>query len=931
MFLGLNREIFNRSEKKQKKGQKMKKLFLILIFITGATMSQEKHLPQTPYGFEYIKESGGIQEYKMTTNNLTVLLKEDHSAPVATFMVTYNVGSRNEAIGYTGSTHLLEHLMFKGSRKFNTDKGNSVFQLLQSLGSRMNATTWLDRTNYFETMPSEHLETAIEIEADRMRNAFIKEEDRQAEMTVVRNEFERGQNNPFSVLDEHIWATAYLAHPYHHSTIGWKADIENVSIERLKSFYDTFYWPNNATVTVVGDFEKDKALALVKKHFGRIPKSREEIPEVYTEEPKQEGQRRVLLKRAGQQGVVGVAHKTPSATHEDAPNFLVLSSILSSGKNSRLYKNITDKGLTTSVFIWDSLFRDPGLFAVYANLTPGTDHQKVEDLIMAEYETIKKEGVTEEEVEKAKAQLIASMKFGQDGSYAVAGGLNEAIASGDWTLFTTYDEKLSGVTKETVKAVVEKYFLEDLSTVGHFIPKTSGEQQAKRGPSSATGLAQMKKQYFSEEEENKGPLASQIEDSEPVKGVRLLSLKRGTGVVTLTGSFLGGDIFAPSENKRVPDVVVSMLDQGTTKSSKFEISNKIEKVGARLSFSNGKARVVFNGKFLSEDTALIVGLLSEQLQFPAFNEEDLAKTKKRMITAYKKSKESTRGNAINNMLKGFYSENHQNAPDDADESIKNVEKITTEDLKAYHEENYGKGSMVIVAVGDVDHASLSATIKKNFGEWKDSPLEEKKETQKGTKNAGKAYVTMQDKTSTDFLVGIPLGINRDHPDYRPLFVASYILGGNFSARLMQTVRVKEGLTYGIRSSMSGFGNDTDGYWYVGGTFSPDLLSKGESSTLREIKKWAQDGVTQKEVDTTKSTLTGSFKVGFDTTRGLAGGILSAVIDWEDLSYVDEMPNMINSVTLEQVNAAIKKYISIGDLYEVAAGSIDQEGNPLKQE
>ena len=909
----------------------MKKLFLISIFITGAMMSQEKYPTQTPYGFEYVKESGGIQEYKMTTNNLTVLLKEDHSAPVATFMVTYNVGSRNEAIGYTGSTHLLEHLMFKGSRKFNTDKENSVFQLLQSLGSRMNATTWLDRTNYYETMPSEHLETAIEIEADRMRNAFIKEADRQAEMTVVRNEFERGQNNPFSVLDEHIWATAYLAHPYHHSTIGWKSDIENVSIERLKKFYDTFYWPNNATVTMVGDFEKEKALALVKKHFGRIPKSREEIPKVYTEEPKQEGQRRVLLKRAGQQGVVGVAHKTPSATHEDAPNFLVLSSILSSGKNSRFYKNITDKGLTTSVFIWDSLFRDPGLFAVYANLTPGTDHQKVEDLVMAEYEKIKEDGVTEEEVEKAKAQLIASMKFGQDGSFAVAGGLNEAIASGDWTLFTTYDEKLSGVTKETVKAVVEKYFLEDLSTIGHFIPKVSGEQQTKRGPSNATELAQMKKQYFSEEEESKGPLASQIEDSEPVKGVRLLTLKRGTGVVTLTGSFLGGDIFAPSENKRIPDVVVSMLDQGTTKSSKFEISNKIEKVGARLSFSNGKARVVFNGKFLSEDTALIVGLLSEQLQFPAFNEEDLAKTKKRMITAYKKSKESTRGNAINNMLKGFYSESHQNAPDNADESIKNVEKITTEDLKAYHEENYGKGSMVIVAVGDVDHASLSATIKKNFGEWKDSPLEEKKETQKGTKNAGKAYVTMQDKTSTDFLVGIPLGINRDHPDYRPLFVASYILGGNFSARLMQTVRVKEGLTYGIRSSMSGFGNDTDGYWYVGGTFSPDLLSKGESSTLREIKKWAQDGVTQKEVDTTKSTLTGSFKVGFDTTRGLAGGILSAVIDWEDLSYVDEMPNMINSVTLEQVNAAIKKYISIGDLYEVAAGSIDQEGNPLKQE
>ena len=349
----------------------MKKLILLLTLITGITMSQEKY-----YGFEFVKESGGIQEYKMISNGLTVLLKEDHSAPVATFMVTYDLGSRNEAIGYTGSTHLLEHLMFKGSRKFNTDKGNSVFQLLQSLGARMNATTWLDRTNYFETVPSEHLETAIEIEADRMRNAYIKEEDRQSEMTVVRNEFERGQNSPFGVLDEHIWAMAYMAHPYHHSTIGWKSDIEGVSIERLKDFYDTFYWPNNATATIVGDFKKEEALNMVRKHFGRIPKSRNEIPEVYTEEPEQEGQRRVILKRAGQQGVVGVAHKTPSATHEDAPAFLVLSSILSSGKNSRFYKKITDKGLTTSVFIWDSLFRDPGLFVVYANLAPGQGTKK---------------------------------------------------------------------------------------------------------------------------------------------------------------------------------------------------------------------------------------------------------------------------------------------------------------------------------------------------------------------------------------------------------------------------------------------------------------------------------------------------------------------------------------------------------------------------
>ena len=902
----------------------MKKITLILLLIVGAAMSQEKH-----YGFEYIKESGGIKEYHMTSNGLKVLLKEDHSAPVATFMVTYEVGSRNEAIGYTGSTHLLEHLMFKGSNKFNTDKGNSVFQILQSLGARMNATTWLDRTNYYETLPSSELETAIEIEADRMRNAYIKEEDRQSEMTVVRNEFERGQNNPSSVLDEHIWATAYHAHPYHHSTIGWKADIENVSIERLKAFYDTFYWPNNATATVVGDFETGEALAMIKKYFGRIRKSTKEIPQVYTTEPAQEGQRTVTLKRAGQQGIVGLAHKSPSATHEDAASFIVLSSILSSGKNSRFYKNITDKGLTTSIFIWDSLFKDPGLFAVYANLAPGVEHRAVEDALVAEYESIKKGGVTDEEVSKAKAQLVASMKFRQDGSMAVAGSLNEAIASGDWTLYTRYEDLINSVTAESIKEIVNKYFLEDLSTVGYFIPEIPGSQAEGKPATSAKELVEMKKQYFSKEDQ--GGLAGQVVDSEPVEGIRLLTLKRGSGVVTINGSFMGGDIYADDNNSRVPDLVSSMLDQGTTKQTKFEISNQLEKAGARLSIGNGKSDVSFYAKFLSNDLEMVFGLLSEQLQFPVFNEEDLEKIKKRMVTSYKKRKESTRGSAVNNMLTNLYPSGHQNAPEDNDKSIEDINKTTTEDLKAFHKQNYGKGGMVIVAVGDVDHEQLSNTIKKEFGTWKNSPLSKKLETQKGKKLGKKAYVTMEDKTSTDFVVGIPLGINRFHEDYMPLIVASHILGGNFSARLMQTVRVKEGLTYGINSTITGFDNSNDGYWMVGGTFAPELLAKGEKATLREIKKWAEEGVTQAEVDITKSTLTGSYQVGFDTTYGLSSGILSAVSVWGDLSYVDSYPGKVGGVTLDQVNKAIKKYISFNDIYQVAAGSIDKEGTPIKKQ
>ena len=898
----------------------MKKIFLTILFM-GAIMSQEKH-----YGFEYVKESGGIKEYKMTSNNLRVLLKKDKSAPVATFMVTYEVGSRNEAIGYTGSTHLLEHLMFKGSRKFNTTKGNSVFQTLQSLGARMNATTWLDRTNYFAVLPSEHLESLIEIEADRMRNAWIKEEDRQSEMTVVRNEFERGQNSPSGVLDEHIWATAYHAHPYHHSTIGWKEDIENVSIERLKEFYDTFYWPNNATAIVIGDFEEKDALAMIKKHFGKIRKSTKPIPEVYTAEPEQEGIRTVTLKRAGQQGIVGVAHKTPSATNKDAAAFMVLSSILSSGKNSRFYKNITDKGLTTSIYIWDSLFKDPGLFTVYANLSPDVKHKTVESLIIQEYEKIKTDGVTEAEVKKAQTQLVAAMKFSQDGSYAIASGLNEAIASGDWTLYTTYSEKIKNVTKEDVQRVVVEYFKEDLSTVGYFIPKNKGAQ-GERAITSAKELEKIKKKYITGAEEES--LSSKIVQSEPISGVRLFSLERGSGVVTMQGSFLGGDVYS-NENRRVSDMVASMLDQGTKNMSKFEISEKLESVGARLNFFNGQARVGFSGKFLEEDTEMVFEIMADQIKNPLFSEQELEKVKKRAIAGYKRSKESTRGNAMNNMLEAFYGKDHQNSPTNPDQAIEDIKNITAQNLEEYHRKNYGTGSMVIVVVGDIKHQELEKMVKESFGGWKKSPLNTKKEERVASKKAGKVYLTMQDKTSTDFLVGTALEIDRYHPDYLPLYLGTHTLGGNFSARLMQTVRVKEGLTYGINSSLSGFGNGNDGYWMVGGTFAPQLLSKGESSTLREIKLWLEKGITQKELDVTKSTLTGGFQVGFDTTGGLASGILSAVVTHNSLEYLDSYPEQVKKITLDQVNEAIKKYITLDGLYRVAAGSIDQDGNPLKE-
>lgn len=419
----------------------------------------------------HIKTLEDTGEYRLDSNGLRILLLCDHAAPVVNVMVTYHVGSRNEAVGYTGATHLLEHLMFKGSKRFNKKNKKQIWNILEARGARLNATTWLDRTNYYETIPNEHLKDALAIEADRMRNAFITEADRATEMTVVRNEFEWGENDPFQVLDRNIWATAYQAHPYHHSTIGWRSDIENVPIERLKEFYDTFYWPNNATLSLIGNFEKEWAFSLIREHFGRIPSSPHPIPLMYTVEPKQEGERRFAVSRTGQTRIVGVAHKIPHGLHADTAAIQVLATILARGKSSRLYRALVDTGLASGVSPWATPFHDNGLFITYATLTRSTSFEKVERIIKTQYEAVKKQSVTAAEVAKARAQVAAASALSRDGCYQIASVLNEAIALGDWTFYHTFKNRVDTVTPEDVSRVARTYFADDQNTTGFFIPK----------------------------------------------------------------------------------------------------------------------------------------------------------------------------------------------------------------------------------------------------------------------------------------------------------------------------------------------------------------------------------------------------------------------------------------------------------------------------
>jgi zinc protease len=426
--------------------------------------------PVAVAGYTYVRSLGGIDEYHLDSNGLDVLLKPEHSAPVVSFNVTYHVGSRNEVTGTTGSTHLLEHMMFKGSEHFNKDAGNGIDVVLERVGGSFNATTGEDRTHYFATVGRDSLESYIAVESDRMRNLWLHESDRQSEMTVVRNEYERGENDPAGALYKEVVATAYQAQPYHHPTIGWRSDIEGVPIEKLREFYDTFYWPDNATAILVGDFEPAHGLELIKRYYGSIPHSPKPIPAIYTKEPPQQGPRRVIVKRAGALGNVTIAYKGPDARDADLPPLTVLGAILGTGKNSRLSHALLDKSLVTKVEASVDPMHDPGPFIISATVAPNVTHQSVEDAVLAEIARIKQQGVSAEEVTRAVTQYRTDVAYNRDGTMSVVWSLNEWVAAGDWTLYIDFPNKIAKVTAADVQRVAKTYLDEDQSTTGWFIP-----------------------------------------------------------------------------------------------------------------------------------------------------------------------------------------------------------------------------------------------------------------------------------------------------------------------------------------------------------------------------------------------------------------------------------------------------------------------------
>jgi zinc protease len=961
---------------------------------------------QLPAGITFVTEADEIREYKLD-NGMKVLLVENRVAPVATIMVIYKVGSRNEAVGYTGSTHLLEHMMFKGTPTFNKERNTQIAATLQKIGAAFNATTWYDRTNYFETVPSDQLELAIRLEADRMRNSLINDSDRQSEMTVVRNELERGQNEPSEVLDEAVYAAAFREHPYHHPTIGWRADVEGVPTSRLKEFYDTFYHPNNATVILVGDFERADALKLISEHFGAHSLQAAPIPEVYTEEPPQQGERRLVIRRAGELALVQVAFHTPGVlgqmnvlsnaelarraasppAENDIYPLVVLSVAFSHGITSRLYQALVETELAVEANSNADQHRDPGLFNVYATVRPGIEPGKVEATILEELRKVAEEGLTEAEVEKAKQQISAQVAYSRDGTFNIAMQMSEAEAVADWRFYKDYEKSVSRVTPADVQRVAQTYFTEDNRTVGYFIPKQTGgggnsngngagpntlrPEMSRRGvqffrdpnadsvAAEVSSVAERAANQASAEESEAGgsttpqektqqavsprgdkssdaaeavtpatagrsDFASRVSRTELDNGATLLLLEnRATQTISLRGSFRAGSYFEPRDKPGLAQITASMLERGTRKRTKFQLAGDLERVGAQLAFSADPFAVNVAARALSKDLPLIITAISEMLREPAFPADELEKLKQQIIAGIQEQQSNTGYRARERFTQLIFDEANPYFMHSGEKLMQSIRSVTVEDVQAFYSKYYGGRSLIISIAGDVETEEVKRQFAEAFGEF-DGPESvdinvTDPEPQSG---ARREIVLVKEKANVDILLGSAASLRRSSEDYYAAVLANSALGeSTLSSRLGLQVRDQEGLTYGINSRFRA-PSLAAGPWYVGVSVNPNNTEKAINSALNVLRDYVQNGVRADELADEKSSAIGSFKVSLATNAGLAQAMWNAEFYGLGIDYIDRYPQIIQAVTIEEVNAAIRKYFRPDQLTVVIAGDIE---------
>jgi len=877
-------------------------------------------------GPELVTSVEGITEYRLT-NGLRILLFPDPSKPQVTVNLTVLVGSRHEGYGEAGMAHLLEHMVFKGTPTFP-----EVPKVLKEHGATFNGTTWLDRTNYYETMPATdaNLEFGIQLEADRMINSFIRKEDLDSEMTVVRNEFERGENSPERILSQRMMSAAYEWHNYGKSTIGNRADIERVPVDSLRRFYKRFYQPDNAILTIAGEFAPEKALAFAEKYFGSIPRPERVLENTYTEEPPQDGERIVTLRRVGDVALAGAIYHICSGAHPDYAAADVLQHILTAAPSGRLYKGLVETRMATRVDGSAYALHDPGVLTLMATVTKGNEPQDVLSRLTELVETIGEEGVTQEEVERAVRFWMKTWELAMTDSSQTAVQLSDWAAQGDWRLMFLYRDRLEKVTPEEVKAVAKKYLTRNNRTVGLFIPSEKSERiSIPATPSLAEMIGEYKGreaiamgEAFDvspkniEERTTRGRLGSGLKTAFLPKKTRgetvqlRLTLRYGAPE-TLVGLNTGAE------------ALPTLMLRGTKLLSRQQIQDLLDKNKARIAASGSIGEASFSIEASRSTLPAVLDVLRQVLREPTLPVAELdtiRNLKLSGLTQQLTDPQALAQTAVQKALSPYPPTDVRYTPSTA-ESLERWKAVGRDDVVRLHREFLSGEQGELSIVGDFDVESTQVQLSKIFDGWTTRQPYVRISRAGNTPIAGRVEkIETPDKDNAVYFAGEVIPMKDSDPDYPAFTIGNFVLGSSgLSSRLGDRVRQKEGLSYGVGSMFRAGVLDERAIFSAYAITNPANMPKVDTAIREETSKLLSQGITEQELEAAQRSYLENQKVLRSDDSHLAS-ILSSTLEADrDMNFYSKLESHISELTTAAVKAALQKRLSLDKLVIVMAG------------
>ncbi len=897
---------------------------LTLLLCLPALTSAQDPQPQKVTAVE------GITEYRFA-NGVRFLLFPDASASNVTVNMTVLVGSRHEGYGETGMAHLLEHMLFKGSKAFP-----DADQALKDHGANFNGTTWFDRTNYYETMPGTdaNLEFGIRFEADRLLNCFIKREDLVKEMTVVRNEFEMGENSPERVLSQRLWASAFEWHNYGKSTIGNRSDIERVPIDNLQGFYRKYYRPDNVLMVIAGKFDEAKALAHMSKYFGVLKSPAEPIPATYTEEPVQDGERTVILRRAGKVAVASAMYHIPSMAHDDHAALMVLSNIWDMEPNGRMYKALVETKKATDISAMPWALHDPGVMEITANVGENAKPEEVRDILLDIAENMAKNPVTEKEVERSKQKYLSYWKQVMSKSAVLAIRVSESEASGDWRLFFLYRDRVEKVTAKDVQRVAEKYFLTSNRTVGLFIPTEKPQRTPlPEQPDVAVLLKDYKGQAALTEGEKFEPTPENIE-----KRVKRLTLSNGLKVAlfpkktrgeTIIGSFSlrFGNEQSLKGQATAAEFLGPMMMRGTEKYTRQEILDTIDNLDSTLSFRSDLGVLAASFQTKRKNLPQILALAKSVFREPTFPEKEfdiLRAEDKQDLEKALTDPQRLAVTYVARKINAYPKDNVRYRPT-LEESIERLNALNLKDVKRLYEDQLGAQAGEIVLLGDFDPDAIVKDLEQLFAGWKSKiPYQRITNVAQTDVKGERETIQVNDKENALYFAALKIELRDDAPDYASALMANYLLGDGFTSRIMGRLRQNEGWSYGAGSTLQASSQDKVGTFQIYAICNPKVIDKVDGAVQEEMQKYVKEGVSADELDKGKLGYLAKMKGARGKDESLVAMLSAGLVIDRTFDFYADIEKRISSLSVKDVNQAITSYMPYTRLVIGRAGDFKKK-------